>query len=524
MRNFIFLLLVFCIPFRSLAEDKSSIKIEVGEKWWGALTHEGYIMPFESNTRVFNLFEEPTNQAAPLLVSSKGRYIWSNKPFIFQITDNEIKFQSDINDVTLVNAGTSLKDAYLAASKSHFQPDGDLPDKLFFSAPQYNTWIELVFNQNQADILKYAHNIIKNNYPPGVLMIDDNWQKYYGNYEFKPDLFPDPKAMVDELHRLGFKVMLWICPLITPDSPEYRDLRRKEYLVKRKDGSLPAPIDWWNGISACLDLTNPDAFEYIKNILKQMQEEYGIDGFKFDAGDVKHYLGDVSFYDSNAIAVDQTKKWSELGLFFPFNEYRASWQMGGKALVQRLRDKRATWSDVETLIPNMLASGLLGYSYTCPDMIGGGSAGSSRNNERPIDQEMFVRSCQIHALMPMMQFSAAPWRILSEENSAICRKAAELHLQMSDYIMQLAKEASSTGEPIVRHLEYEFPHQGFENCIDQFMLGNKYLVTPMVKSGNSRKVVLPKGNWKDELGKKWKGGQTIEISVPLDRLPYFEQL
>jgi hypothetical protein len=75
---------------------------------------------------------------------------------------------------------------------------------MFLNKPQYNTWIELVYDQNQADVLKYAHGIVDNGFPPGILMIDDNWQKYYGSTEFRPDRFPDPKGMVDELHALGF--------------------------------------------------------------------------------------------------------------------------------------------------------------------------------------------------------------------------------------------------------------------------------------------------------------------------------
>lgn len=61
--------------------------------------------------------------------------------------------------------------------------------------------------------------------------------------------------------------------------------------------------------------------------------------------------------------------------------------------------------------------------------------------------------------MPMMQFSVAPWRILSKENVAICAKYAHLHQQMGDYILELAKHASKTGEPIVRHMEYQYPHR-----------------------------------------------------------------
>lgn len=69
-----------------------------------------------------------------------------------------------------------------------------------------------------------------------------------------------------------------------------------------------------------------------------------------------------------------------------------------------------------------------------------------------------------------------------------------------------------------------FPGNGYEEIKDQFMLGERYLVAPMVSSGTKRNVMLPKGRWKDDLGKTHKGGKQIAIDVPLDRLPYFERI
>ena len=80
--------------------------------------------------------------------------------------------------------------------------------------------------------------------------------------------------------------------------------------------------------------------------------------------------------------------------------------------------------------------------------------------------------------------------------------------------------AAKDGEPIVRHMEYSFPLQGFEFCNDQYMLGDQYLVAPMVDKGEAREVKLPKGTWIDDLGKKYKGGQTVKMVVPLNRLVY----
>ena len=355
-------------------------------------------------------------------------------------------------------------------------------------------------------------------------MIDDNWQKYYGNFEFKPDKFPSPKNMVDELHEKGFKIMLWVCPFVSADSPEYRDLASKGYLIKSKNSNTPAIINWWNGLSACYDFTNPEAKAHFVEHLRKLQSEYEIDGFKFDAGDNSFYNPKyIDSFKKDAISTDHVTAWEEIGLLFPFNEYRAGWKMGGQPLVERLGDKDHSWEAVQALIPEMLAAGLLGYSYTCPDMIGGGSFSDFLNvDDDGFDQTLIVRSAQIHALMPMMQFSVAPWRVLSEDNVAIVRNASKLHQEFGDYILEYAHKASNTGEPIVRHMEYMFPNQGFALGKDQFMLGDKYLVAPVTTTANERKVQLPKGKWRDDEGKIYEGGKSYNIIVPLKRLPFFE--
>ena len=112
--------------------------------------------------------------------------------------------------------------------------------------------------------------------------------------------------------------------------------------------------------------------------------------------------------------------------------------------------------------------------------------------------------------------------IRDRDNEAICLEMAKLHKKMGPFILELAKNASVTGEPIVKPMAYVFPDGGFEMVKDQFMLGDDILVAPIVKKGaRSRTVVLPAGDWKSDEGKLIKGGKTIEISVPLKRLPYF---
>jgi alpha-glucosidase len=327
--------------------------------------------------------------------------------------------------------------------------------------------------------------------------------------------------------------MLWICPFVSADSEIFRALQKQRLLILDKDKTQDvlwadsknkaAIIRWWNGASALVDLSNPKAQQWFKEKLDYLVNEYGVDGFKFDAGDARFYAQDIISYNAK-IPNDHTNYFAELGLQYPLNEYRAAWKMAGLPLAQRLRDKTHKWSDLVKLIPDLMSQSVMGYAYTCPDMIGGGEYQSFLNGA-VIDEELVVRSAQVHALMPMMQFSVAPWRVLSKDNAAICLRMSKLHEEFGEHILNLAKEASQTGEPIAKPMELAFPGNGYELIKDQFVLGNDIIVAPVVEKGvRSRKVVLPIGRWQAEDGVKYSGGRTIEVSVPLERLPYFRKV
>jgi len=509
------------------ADNTLSLKMLPGEKWWGGISCFDRVpmTPYGENTTATLdlLAENYSNQAVPFFVSSKGRYIWSDDPFTIKFSKGEMKLKGD-SKIELVEAGTTLREAYLAASAKHFPSSGEIPAEEFITNPQYNTWIELTYNQNQKDILAYARAICDNGFPSNsVFMIDDNWQKYYGNFDFKPERFPDPKAMCDELHKMGFKVMVWACPFISADSPEYRFLAKKGYLVKKANEDEPYICKWWNGYSGVVDMSNPEARAWFVGTLRATQEKYGVDGFKLDAGDAPSYpKNEVSVYDGKSVGTNHSELWADLYRDFPYHEFRACWKKAGQPVVQRLQDKDYSWEGVGLLIPSILSASMEGHQFVCPDMIGGGQFTKFQSiDESKFDQDLIVRSCQIHAFMPMMQFSVAPWRILNKKNLEICRKYACLHKEMSPYLMEQARKCAKSGEPIVRPLEYAFPGEGFEDCHDQYMLGDKYLVTPMVGPGYSRVVRLPKGQWVDEQGKKYKGGKEYTLDVPIERVPYF---
>jgi alpha-glucosidase len=500
-----------------------TVLIEPGEQWWGGAVQDGYKMPFVPGYQL-NLFGDTRgNQAQPLLVSNHGRYIWSEEPFAFQVYTDRLVLENVLpgkDPFKIGKAGNTLKDACSYTRKNFFPASGRMPDELMFSNPQYNTWIELVYNQNQDDVLKYARGIIENQLPAGVIMIDDNWQEDYGKWQFHPGRFGDPQGMIDSLHRMGFKVMVWICPFVSPDCDVYRSLRDEGLLIRDRATGEPAMIHWWNGVSAVLDLTHPGAMDWIEHQLSFLTDSMGIDGFKFDAGDSDFYIGNFECY-KNISPNEHSELYGQLGLDYPLNEFRAMWKMGGQPLAERLRDKSHNWQDLHTLVPNLIVQGLMGYAFTCPDLIGGGEF-SSFMHLASIDQDLIVRSTQCHALMPMMQFSVAPWRVLDKEHLGAVRKAIDIREQFSQLILSLVHAAAVNGEPVIRSMEYVFPGNGYEDIKDQFMLGDSIMVSPLLIPGTgTRKVIIPPGKWMADDGRPVKGPETITVQVPVERLPFF---
>ena len=514
-----------CLAF---CQKTQSIELLPGEKVWSGIIKDGQKMPYSNGYKYDFWANNNENQIQPLLLGNKGLWVWSEEPFAFEIQDNRVIITNAKGEVKSSHSGNTLAEARKYAASTFFPASGKMPDELLFSKPQYNTWIELTYNQNQTDVLKYAKAIIDNGFEPGVLMIDDTWQEDYGKWNFHPGRFQNPKQMMDQLHSMGFKVMLWVCPFVSADQTMILQklMKDKAFLMQKEDDKQtwekaadPAIIKWWNGYSALLDFTNPAAVEWFNEQLDGLVKDLGVDGFKLDAGD-------MNFYPPHALSMipaspnRQCELYAQFGLRFPLNEYRACWKMAGQPLAQRLHDKNHSWEDVQKLIPHMNTEALAGYTFSCPDLIGGGNW-TSFIDLKSYDQDMVVRSAQIHALMPMMQFSVAPWRILDAEHLEAIKKAVKIREKYTPLILELAHQSAKTGDPIISSMEYSFPDQGFDKVIDQFMLGDKIMVAPVTKKTTSREVILPAGKWTDEQQKTHTGGKTFTIDVPLDRIPVF---
>ncbi len=471
-------------------------RILENEYWYGACVKYGLDMPLHEKSECeldFSSNHTP-NQAMPFLVSSRGRYLWREAGFKIKFHNGGMEFP---DDVLLETGYSNLKGAYLAGMQQHFPFHKKTPSKNLFRKNIYCTWIELTFYQNQKDVIKYAQSILDHGMPAGVIIIDDGWSENYGDWRFHSGKFPDAKEMIARLHDMGFEVMLWMCPYITADTVAYREALKQDILVKDEDGDTYI-VKWWNGYSAVLDISNQKAQEWLSEQLKELQV-LGVDGFKFDGGDSLHFRED----NVTALSIspdEHCNLWAGFGEQFEYNEYRSGYRAGGYGLLQRLCDKEHSWGNdgINSLIPDTLLQGVTGHPYSCPDMIGGGEyLNFQEMEESNLDEELFVRHCEIACLMPAIQFSAAPYRVLSEENFKAIKRSLRVRDKYLDTILHYIDLAAETGEPVIRYMSYQFPEEPVERIIDQFMLGDDLLVAPIYqKNCTGREVYLPKGSWK----------------------------
>lgn len=499
------------------------ISINPDEGFWGGCVDDGVKMPLtDKSDYAYDCAADTVgNPYTGLLVSNKGRYAYFRGASSITVHGGMLTVSS-YEDIVYKDGFDDFRSAYLDAAKEFFDKDELSVPKELLLKPQFCTWTECGVNVTADKTINYANSISRAGYSHGVIIIDDGWMNDYGDWTFNSEKFPDPAKTIKTLHEAGFKVMLWVVPFVNKTAKDYNLLLKNNALIRDESGNA-ALKTWWNGRSALLDMTSEFAVNWLKKELNALLA-LGADGFKFDAGGVRFYSeNDVN--EANTDVVGESRAYADFAYSYHYTELKECVNFGGGHAVTRLRDKRRNFDLTEglgALVPNMIQSGICGYFYCCADMIGGGQISDFiSGKDKTFDYETISRFCECSALMPCMQFSHAYWN-MDENVKELFAKYVALHDEVSEYIKELISAAEKHREPILRSLEYVFPHQGFYAEKTAFMLGNRYLVAPVTEQGKTQKTVtLPKGKWL-YLGKTgYTGGKTVTVPAPVGTLPYF---
>jgi len=500
--------------------------------WFGGDITAAYLWPLETHEWSADPFLATSNQASPFWMTSSGVGIFLDTygdiaASINRDADGLFRFaflHASTMDYTIF-IGQNISEARDAFAAHVGKPRKRPPD-LMFERPIWCTWTEHLGKETQANVLEYAHHIHAGGWPAGIIVIDDGWAKQYGDFEFK-STFPDPKAMVDEIHSLGYRLSLWVCNFVSPESERYKAGSETGYLLRDAATSKPAIIHWWNGPGGLVDFNNPTARNVYLDGVKSLMQRYGVDGFKFDGGDAEYWPPAGVISAGGPLQRNRyTDLFAELGAQFELNELRVGWRSQPFGAFNRMRDKASSWSEVDGLPATITHGGiqsLLGFVFDGPDLVGGGLDQKFGANE-----ELTVRCTQASAFMPIMQFSYGPWKF-SEPAQKIMKEFIALHGKLWPiHFKPLADRAMKTGKPVWSPLFYVFPEDEKVYFVkDEFMVGETLLVAPVIQPGaRERDVYLPVGTWRNYWsGELVQGGTTLgRFPAPLERIPVFERL
>lgn len=494
--------LTLCAFTVGAAEYTTKIESEKTERWWGIFfgnaPEEPFVAPFEISTAGFGAH----GYMRSLIVSSNGRYIWSTYPMEISFDGNGFTIGSDHEKVEVRKGGKNLREAYVVASLKHFPPTGAKADTYLFTHPVYDTRHEFGFAHDAEQVTAYARRLIDEGFPAGTILIPDGWNSP-SNFTFDTQYYPDPKGFIEQLHKMGFRVMLSVTPYVATYGRAYSEGKRNRTLLN-DDKGIPVTANHRGGHVACYDLTNEAVAEGIRSQLAQLCADYGVDGFRFDCSDM---IPQVLAHSSDAKTF--MANWASLRGDCEMCEFAPGFAEPNNPYVYSLNLNEDFSRDAMTKeLKGIVYAGLAGYPFV--DISAKYADRAAWNN----DPQLMSESIQMACFMPVTHVSFAPWRIEDRSLYEKAREALKMRSRMEDYVAEIVTASSKTAEPIVRNMEYAFPNNGFYNCDDQIVFGYKYIYAPLADDTGSRMVRLPKGSWQSSRGEVFKGPRVISVNEP----------
>lgn len=499
--------LMLCHALGAQAQQElrtSHINVNRGEKWWGAFVGNAPEEPFAEPFEILPDTAYRKAALAPMFISSTGRYIWSEWPVGVRFDGKEFIITSPEGAVKAQRGGRTLRDAYLVCRHRNFPPQGNPVSGELYSLPVVETELEFGFMQSAETIIDYARQLRQAGIEQGIIVLADGWSSMDGSLDFDRNFYAEPKAFVDKLHELGFKLMLNITPYRTASGRGYVEAMRNGTLLRDRSGA-PVFVNGDMGFFAVCDVTQAECRSDIEQKLKRLTEQYGVDGFRFDCEQLSSTLAGRTSLERAFLDA-----WYTLGADYALAEY-----IPGTATLERYAPGRVTTSSAEPLsyINDMLTAGLMGVSSAYAD--------APEIDLAKADDLTKLRTLQQELMMPMARVGFAPWRIKNKEYYAEYMRNLQLRCEMGKHLQQVAQEGCKTAEPMARHMEYLFPRSGFADCSTQYMLGNKYLIAP-ADNHNKRMVRLPRGVWTDTDGRRYRGPVVIDADTSNGKLLCFE--
>jgi len=411
------------------------------------------------------------------------------------------------------------------------------------AAPMFGKWAYGFWQcknryKSQKELLDVAHKYRELHIPVDNIVQDWFWWTRKGEHVFNKN-YPDPKGMIDDLHRNNFHLMISVWPFFEPGSAVYDEMDKRGWFIDRTKvaGFHPQGM-------AVYDATNPEARSYYWQLMDRALFKIGADAWWLDTTEPETEGREENIMLHHKVAIGSGARYANI---YPLMTTKAVYE-GQRGAADRKRvfilsrsvfagNQRyaaAAWSgdinsDFETYrrqIPAGLNMALSGIPYWTTD-IGGFTSG---NTNDPAYRELFVRWFQYGTFCPIFRVHGTRTNDQNElwsygpEAQTILTNFDRLRYRLMPYIYSVAWKTTSEGYTPMRPLVMDFlPDARVMNIGDQFMFGPALLVNPVTEQeATTRHLYLPKTKWYDFWsGRALDGGRSIDASAPLDRIPVY---
>jgi alpha-D-xyloside xylohydrolase len=401
-------------------------------------------------------------------------------------------------------------------------------------APQLPEWsfglwlsTSFVTNYDEKTVTAFIDEMEKREIPLDVFHFDCFWMREYQwcDFQWDPRTFPEPAAMLARLKAKGLKISLWINPYIGQASPLFAEGKAGGYFLKRHDGSV-WQWDLWQAGNAIVDFTNPAARDWFKSKLRPLLE-MGVDCFKTDFGeriptDVTYFNGAdphqmhnlyTQLYNATVWELLQEVKGNDAIVFA-----RSATAGGQKMPVHWGGDNTSSFESMAESLRGGLSLSLSGFGYWSHDI--GGFEGTP-------DPAVFKRWLAFgllssHSRLHGNESVRVPWSI-DEEAVDVTRSFVNLKKKLHPYLVEIMKEVTAKGLPMMRPMLLEFPDDPTAWFLDQqYMLGPDLLVAPVLSANGDVTFYLPDGEWRNYFTDQIiQGGRWFTESHGFMTLPLF---
>ncbi|KAI1726011.1 glycosyl hydrolases family 31 domain-containing protein [Ditylenchus destructor] len=547
----------------TFALDNEDVKDDVRPKWYGGAAQPNQMWPLDVKTNGYELNPHVTAELFHYAMSGQERYwlcseriaitvpsyvpLWTkmtngyltvhaqdNKPPYSNFQpDNQqpafLEYEIAIDKQDPKTRSKCFMEFYLRTFQKYLKAPIDIPDETMIEKPIWSTWAQYGKGVTEQNALEFNDRIKKYGFAMSQLELDDSWARHYGDLEVNATKFPNFANMIKSLNNNETRLTIWTHPFINLDSANAANTGLHKYYVQDSSGT-PAIAKWWEGTGYMIDFTNSEASDWHANELDKFRKKYDIYSFKFDAGEVVFLPEDFRLFQGTE-PNDYSRAYAKFtARFGKAVENRVGSGTQELSVFLRTLDRLSNWEQMglQTLIPSILLSSLHGYFWGLPDMVGGNgydpAHGYTEVKTRP-NKELFIRWTHASAFLLAIQFSFAPFDY-DDETIQIVKDILELRRKWSPYIIEQCRKSVKAKIPVIRPMWWISDLPEALNCSNQFLVGDRLLVAPvLVESATKRTVLLPEGKWQDvNTGTEYDGPKTIEVDAPLQRLPLFERI